>query len=134
MRKLFFFFSFGIFSSVCASPDPTWQVMEEYMCYYLNSVRELRSETPSRFWMFNDREYLLNNSGTWAPLGGEIPENLLEFIQYHAKLGVCFKGHKGVYLDIRYYEDGVWYCNGQYKGEDCPYHVNIQMPGGGSKK
>ncbi len=114
-----------------------WKVgVEEVLHSCRNSLEVRDGKTkfkPERTWEFNDQIYLLNDSGSWVLTGfGRSPNSVDEYVEYHAKRGICFKGHTGVYLDKTFYAQGLWYCRGVMSdGNLCPYNMIKQFPPNG---
>lgn len=116
---------------VCANERLHQQVLQDYIDR--NGTIELGQV--NRAWVFNDYVYVENSSGQWIPAGYKLPGNYDAWLNDLAARGVCPKEHRGVYLDKTIYECGIWYCRGvMHTGQQCPYHIDKQLPGGIPRK
>jgi len=64
------------------------------------------------------------------PLNQSAPASSEEFIAQQSKLGRCFKGHQGIFLDMSFYDCGVWLCKEKWNGETCPWSIERHYPDG----
>jgi hypothetical protein len=136
MRNLFCFFVVCFFSCnwfLESHEESKKGSIEELLSSCSESIEIKNGEiglNPERTWSFNDQIYILNDSEQWMLASNKILNSVDEYIQDHANRGICFKGHRGEYLDRSFYPKGVWCCRGFYNGEKCPYHIDRQFPNG----
>lgn len=103
-------------------PDELWQD-------YQNKLSQKAANSASRTWIFNDWIYRETSAGQWISIGQKGLEGFEIWLNDLTDKGLCPKEHKGVRLDTRSYERGIWCCEGKLpNGQDCPYHVNIRFP------
>lgn len=93
-------------------------------------IRESNDSNPERDWRSNSQDFQPKGVGQSGPLNQSPPTNSEEFVAQQAKLGRCFKGHQGIYLDMSFYESGVWLCRERWNGEACPWNIERHYPNG----
>jgi len=131
MKKIFFLL---VMTLGLAAYEESHEEFMERMVYtkvkIAQEIRERSDSNPKTDWRFNSLDFRSNEAVQSESLNQNPPANSEEFVAQQARLGRCFKGHQGIFLDMSFYDSGVWLCKEKWNGETCPWNIERHYPNG----